>query len=163
MLSMKSIEVSKPTKWWWVRRLDIYAVITFILVPLEFSLEYFALDESLIQSILSTAVWSAPFYFYFLFFSLRRRFKYPYSVNFMEDSIELTYMSFNTEKKVRYSYADVDVFQQGKGKRERLTFARKGAFVPSGLCMNQYNCWSAEKRSEVLEVLTQKGIKVRHP
>ena len=57
----------------------------------------------------------------------------------------------------------IDVFQQGKGKRERLTFARKGAFAPVGPCLNQYNGWSAEKRAEVIDALTEKGIKVRHP
>lgn len=32
------------------------------------------------------------------------------------------------------------------GKRERLTFARKGTFLPGGPCLNQYNGWSTEKR-----------------
>lgn len=66
-------------------------------------------------------------------------------------------------ESIEKAYETIDVYQQGKGKRERLTFARKGPFLPVGPCLNQYNGWSAEKRAEVIEALTEKGIKVRLP
>ena len=66
-------------------------------------------------------------------------------------------------ESIEKAYETIDVFQQGRGKRDRLTFARKGAFLPAGPCLNHYTGWSAEKRTEVIEALTEKGIKVRHP
>ena len=81
----------------------------------------------------------------------------------MDDSIEVVYLSPGKEMKKAYTYETIDIFQQGKGKRERLAFARKGAFLPTGPCLNQYNSWSAEKRADVIEALTEKEIKVRHP
>ena len=35
--------------------------------------------------------------------------------------------------------------------------------MPIGLCLNQYNGGSAKKRAEVIEAVTEKGIKVRQP
>ena len=80
----------------------------------------------------------------------------------MDDSIEVVYLCLGKEKTKTYTYETIDVYQQGKGKRDRITFARKGAFLSVGPCLNQYTGWSAEKRAEVIEVLTKKGIKVRH-
>ena len=81
----------------------------------------------------------------------------------MDDAIEIVYLCPGKEKKMTHPYETIDVYQQGKGKRERLSFARKGAFLPAGPSLNQYTGWSAEKRAEVIEALTEKGIKVRHP
>ena len=81
----------------------------------------------------------------------------------MDDSIEVVYLCLGKEKTKIYTYETIDVYQQGRGKRDRITFARKGAFLPTGPFLNQYNGWSAEKRAEVIEALTEKGIKVRHP
>ena len=81
----------------------------------------------------------------------------------MDDSLEVVYLCLGKEKKKICPYENIDVYQQGKGKRDRITFARKGAFLPNGPCLNQYNGWSAEKRAEVIETLTEKGVKVRHP
>ncbi len=66
-------------------------------------------------------------------------------------------------ESIEKAYETIDVFQQGRGKRDRLIFARKGAFLPAGPCLNHYTGWLAEKRTEVIEALTEKGIKVRHP
>lgn len=87
----------------------------------------------------------------------------PIFRKYNDDSVEVVYLCPGKEKRKAYTYETIDVFQQGKGKRDRITFARKGAFLPSGPCLNQYNGWSAEKRAEVIEALTEKGIKVRHP
>ena len=126
-------------------------------------MEYQDFGKSIFQSVTSGLIWVAPISLYFLLFSVSRRLNYPYVVNIMDDSIEVVYLSPGKEKKKAYTYETIDIFQQGKGKRERLTFARKGAFLPTGPCLNQYNGWSAEKRAEVIEALTEKGIKVRHP
>lgn len=108
-------------------------------------------------------IWTAPIFLCFLFFSFTRRLNYPYAVNITDDSIEVVYLCPSKEKKKAYTYETIDVFQQGRGKRDRLIFARKGAFLPAGPCLNHYTGWSAEKRTEVIEALTEKGIKVRHP
>ena len=126
-------------------------------------MEYQEFGKSIFQSVTSGLIWVAPISLYFLLFSVSRRLNYPYVVNIIDDSIEVVYLSPGKEKKKAYTYETIDIFQQGKGKRERLTFARKGAFLPTGPCLNQYNGWSAEKRAEVIEALTEKGIKVRHP
>lgn len=160
---MKSINISKPTKWWWVKRTDIYAAIILLFLPLYILMEYQDFGKNIFQSVASGLIWAAPIALYFLLFSVSRRFNYPYVVNIMDDSIEVVYLCPGKEKKRTYTYENIDVFQQGKGKRDRITFARKGAFLPSGPCLNQYNGWSAEKRTEVIEALTAKGIKVRHP
>lgn len=160
---MKSIKVSRPTQWWWMKRIDVYAATLFILLPYEVTRQYCSLGKSILQSVVSGVVWAAPIFLCFLFFSVSRRLNYPYVVNIMDDSIEVVYLCPGKEKKKAYAYETIDVFQQGKGKRERLTFARKGAFLPTGPCLNQYNGWSVEKRTEVIEALTEKGIKVRHP
>ena len=160
---MKRIVISKPTKWWWVKRMDIYVAIILVFLPLYISMEYQDFGKSIFQSVTSGLIWVAPISLYFLLFSVSRRLNYPYVVNIMDDSIEVVYLSPGKEKKKAYTYETIDIFQQGKGKRERLTFARKGAFLPTGPCLNQYNGWSAEKRAEVIEALTEKGIKVRHP
>lgn len=160
---MKRIEISKPTKWWWVKRMDIYVAIILVFLPLYISMEYQDFGKSIFQSVTSGLIWVAPISLYFLLFSVSRRLNYPYAVNIMDDSIEVLYLCPGKEKKKTYTYEIIDVFQQGKGKRERLTFARKGAFAPVGPCLNQYNGWSAEKRVEVIDALTEKGIKVRHP
>lgn len=160
---MKSIEVSKPTRWWWVKRMDVYAAVVFIFLPLYALMEYQDFGKSIFQSVVSGVVWAAPIVLCFLFFSVSRRLIYPYSVNIMDDSVEVVYLCPGKEKRKAYTYETIDVFQQGKGKRDRITFARKGAFLPSGPCLNQYNGWSAEKLAEVIEALTEKGIKVRHP
>ena len=160
---MKSSEVSKPTKWWWLKRMDVYAAIVFLLLPLYVLMEYQDLGKSLFQCVVSGLVWAAPMVLCFLLFSVRRRLNYPYVVNIMDDSVEVICLCPGKEKKKTYTYETIDVFQQGKGKRERITFARKGAFAPVGPCLNQYNGWSAEKRAEVIEALTEKGIKIRRP
>ena len=160
---MESIKISKPTKCWWVKRIDIYVAIILVFLPLYISMEYQDFGKSIFQSVASGLIWAAPISLYFLLFSVSRRLDYPYVVNIMDDSIEVVYLSPGKEKKKAYTYETIDIFQQGKGKRERLTFARKGAFLPIGPCLNQYNGWSAEKRAEVIEALTEKGIKVRHP
>jgi hypothetical protein len=160
---MKRIEISKPTKWWWVKRMDIYVAIILVFLPLYISMEYQDLGKSIFQSVTSGLIWVAPISLYFLLFSVSRRLNYPYVVNIMDDSIEVVYLSPGKEKKKAYTYETIDIFQQGKGKRDRITFARKGAFLPTGPCLNQYNGWSAEKRAEVIEALTENGIKVRHP
>ena len=160
---MKRIEISKPTKWWWVKRMDIYVAIILVFLPLYISMEYQDLGKSIFQSVTSGLIWVAPISLYFLLFSVSRRLNYPYVVNIMDDSIVVVYLSPGKEKKKAYTYETIDIFQQGKGKRDRITFARKGAFLPTGPCLNQYNGWSAEKRAEVIEALTEKGIKVRHP
>ena len=162
-MAMKSFEVPQPTQWWWVKRIDVYAATLLILLPLNVLMEYQDFGRSILQSVVSGLVWALPIFLYFLFFSVSRRLNYPYAVNIMDDSIEVVYLCPGKEKKKTYTYETIDVFQQGKGKRERLTFARKGAFAPVGPCLNQYNGWSAEKRAEVIEALTEKGIKVRHP
>ena len=160
---MKSINISKPTKWWWVKRTDIYAAIILLFLPLYILMEYQDFGKNIFKCVASALIWAAPIALYFLLFSVSRRFNYPYVVNIMDDSIEVVYLCPGKEKKRTYTYENIDVFQQGKGKRDRITFARKGAFLPSGPCLNQYNGWSAEKRTEVIEALTAKGIKVRHP
>lgn len=160
---MKRIVISKPTKWWWVKRMDIYVAIILVFLPLYISMEYQDLGKSIFQSVTSGLIWVAPISLYFLLFSVSRRLNYPYVVNIMDDSIEVVYLSPGKEKKKAYTYETIDIFQQGKGKRDRITFARKGAFLPTGPCLNQYNGWSEEKRAEVIEALTEKGIKVRHP
>ena len=143
--------------------MDIYVAIILVFLPLYISMEYQDFGKSIFQSVTSGLIWVAPISLYFLLFSVSRRLNYPYVVNIMDDSIEVVYLSPGKEKKKAYTYETIDIFQQGKGKRERLTFARKGAFLPTGPCLNQYNGWSAEKRAEVIEALTEKGIKVRHP
>ena len=160
---MKRIEISKPTKWWWVKRMDIYVAIILVFLPLYISMEYQDFGKSIFQSVTSGLIWVAPISLYFLLFSVSRRLNYPYAVNIMDDSIEVVYLCLGKEKTNIYTYETIDVYQQGKGKRDRITFARKGAFLPTGPCLNQYNGWSAEKRAEVIEALTEKGIKVRHP
>ena len=160
---MKSIEISKPTKWWWVKRMDVYAAIVLVFLPLYVSMEYQNFGKSFFQSVDSGVIWAAPIFLYFLFFSVSRRLNYPYVVNIMDDSIEVVYLCPGKEKKKTYTYENIDVIQQGKGKRERLTFARKGGFLPVGPCLNQYSGWSGEKRAEVIATLTEKGIKVRRP
>lgn len=160
---MKRIEISKPTKWWWVKRTDVYAAIVLVFFPLYVMMECQDLGKSIFQSVVSGFVWAAPTFLYFLFFSASRRLNYPYAVNIMDDSIEVVYLCLGKEKTNIYTYETIDVYQQGKGKRDRITFARKGAFLPTGPCLNHYNGWSAEKRAEVIEALTEKGIKVRHP
>ena len=160
---MKRIEISKPTKWWWVKRMDIYVAIILVFLPLYISMEYQDFGKSIFQSVTSGLIWVAPISLYFLLFSVSRRLHYPYLVNIMDDSIEVVYLSPGKEKKKAYTYETIDIFQQGKGKRDRITFARKGAFLPTGPCLNHYTGWSAEKRAEVIEALTEKGIKVRHP
>lgn len=52
---------------------------------------------------------------------------YPYSVNIMDDSVEVVYLCPGKEKRKAYTYEIIDEFQQGKGKRDRIAFARKGA------------------------------------
>lgn len=160
---MKRFEIPKPAKWWWVKRMDVYAAVVLVFLPLYVSMEYQDFGKSFFQSVLSGVVWAAPFLFYFIFFSVSRRLNYPYAVNIMDDAIEIVYLCPGKEKKMTYPYETIDVYQQGKGKRERLSFARKGAFLPAGPSLNQYTGWSAEKRAEVIEALTEKGIKVRHP
>lgn len=160
---MKSIEVPKPTGWWWIKRLDIYVAIILVLLPCYILMQYQDFGKSIFQSVASGLLWAAPMFLYCLLFSVSRRLNYPYAVNILDDSIEVVYLCPVKEKKKTYTYETIDVFQQGKGKRERLTFARKGAFAPVGPCLNQYNGWSAEKRAEVIDALTEKGIKVRHP
>ena len=160
---MKRIEISKPTKWWWVKRMDIYVAIILVFLPLYISMEYQDFGKSIFQSVTSGLIWVAPISLYFLLFSVSRRLNYPYAVNIMDDSIEVLYLCPGKEKKKTYTYEIIDVFQQGKGKRDRITFARKGAFLPTGPCLNHYTGWSAEKRAGVIEALTEKGIKVRHP
>jgi hypothetical protein len=160
---MKRIEISKPTKWWWVKRMDIYVAIILVFLPLYISMEYQDFGKSIFQSVTSGLIWVAPISLYFLLFSVSRRLNYPYAVNIMDDSIEVVYLCLGKEKTNIYTYETIDVYQQGKGKRDRITFARKGAFLPTGPCLNHYTGWSAEKRAEVIEALTEKGIKVRHP
>lgn len=160
---MKSIEISKPTRWWWVKRMDVYAAVVFIFLPLYVLMECQDFGKSIFQSVVSGLIWAAPIVLYFLIFSVSRRLVYPFAVNIMNDSVDVVYLCLGKENKRTYTYENIDVFQQGKGKRDRITFARKGAFLPSGPCLNQYNGWSAEKRAEVIEALTEKGIKVRHP
>lgn len=160
---MKSIEVSKPSGWWWVKRMDVYAAVVFIFIPLYVLMECQDFGKSIFQGVASGLIWAAPIALYFLLFSVSRRLIYPYAVKIMDDSVEVVCLCLGKEKTKTYSYDTIDVFQQGKGKRERITFARKGAFLPVGPCLNQYNGWSAEKRAEVIEALTEKGIKVRHP
>ena len=143
--------------------MDIYVAIILVFLPLYISMEYQDLGKSIFQSVTSGLIWVAPISLYFLLFSVSRRLNYPYVVNIMDDSIEVVYLSPGKEKKKAYTYETIDIFQQGKGKRDRITFARKGAFLPTGPCLNQYNGWSEEKRAEVIEALTEKGIKVRHP
>ena len=143
--------------------MDIYVAIILVFLPLYISMEYQDLGKSIFQSVTSGLIWVAPISLYFLLFSVSRRLNYPYVVNIMDDSIVVVYLSPGKEKKKAYTYETIDIFQQGKGKRDRITFARKGAFLPTGPCLNQYNGWSAEKRAEVIEALTEKGIKVRHP
>ena len=162
-MAMKSFEVPQPTQWWWVKRIDVYAATLLILLPLNVLMEYQDFGRSILQSVVSGLVWALPIFLYFLFFSVSRRLNYPYAVNIMDDSIEGVYLCPGKEKKKTYTYETIDDFQQGKEKRDRLTLARKGAFAPVGLCLNQYNGWSAEKRAEVIDALTEKGIKVRHP
>ena len=108
-------------------------------------------------------IWTAPIFLCFLFFSFTRRLNYPYAINITDDSIEVVYLCPSKEKEKAYTYETIDVFQQGRGKRDRLIFARKGAFLPAGPSLNHYTAWLAEKRTEVIEALTEKGIKVRHP
>ena len=160
---MKRIVISKPTKWWWVKRMDIYVAIILVFLPLYISMEYQDFGKSIFQSVTSGLIWVAPISLYFLLFSVSRRLNYPYVVNIMDDSIEVVYLCLGKEKTNIYTYETIDVYQQGKGKRDRITFARKGAFLPTGPCLNHYTGWSAEKRAEVIEALTEKGIKVRHP
>lgn len=160
---MKSIEISKPTRWWWVKRMDVYAAVVFIFLPLYVLMECQDFGKSIFQSVASGLIWAAPIVLYFMIFSVSRRLVYPFAVNIMDDSVEVVYLCLGKENKRAYTYENIDVFQQGKGKRDRITFARKGAFLPVGPCLNQYNGWSAEKRAEVIEALTEKGIKVRHP
>ena len=160
---MKRIVISKPTKWWWVKRMDIYVAIILVFLPLYISMEYQDFGKSIFQSLTSGLIWVAPISLYFLLFSVSRRLNYPYAVNIMDDSIEVVYLCLGKEKTNIYTYETIDVYQQGKGKRDRITFARKGAFLPTGPCLNHYTGWSAEKRAEVIEALTEKGIKVRHP
>lgn len=160
---MKRIEISKPTKWWWVKRMDIYVAIILVFLPLYISMEYQDFGKSIFQSVTSGLIWVAPISLYFLLFSVSRRLNYPYAVNIMDDSIEVVYLCLGKEKTNIYTYETIDVYQQEKGKRDRITFARKGAFLPTGPCLNHYTGWSAEKRAEVIEALTEKGIKVRHP
>lgn len=45
----------------------------------------------------------------------------------MDDSVEVVYLCPGKEKRKAYTYEIIDVFQQGKGKRDRIAFARKGA------------------------------------
>ena len=160
---MKSIEISKPTRWWWVKRMDVYAAVVFIFLTLYVLMECQDFGKSIFQSVASGLIWAAPIVLYFMIFSVSRRLVYPFAVNIMDDSVEVVYLCLGKENKRTYTYENIDVFQQGKGKRDRITFARKGAFLPVGPCLNQYNGWSAEKRAEVIEALTEKGIKVRHP
>ena len=143
--------------------MDIYVAIILVFLPLYISMEYQDFGKSIFQSVTSGLIWVAPISLYFLLFSVSRRLNYPYVVNIMDDSIEVVYLSPGKEKKKAYTYETIDIFQQGKGKRDRITFARKGAFLPTGPCLNHYTGWSAEKRAEVIEALTEKGIKVRHP
>ena len=44
----------------------------------------------------------------------------------MDDSVEVVCLCPGKEKRKAYTYETIDVFQQGKGKRDRITFARKG-------------------------------------
>lgn len=143
--------------------MDIYVAIILVFLPLYISMEYQDFGKSIFQSVTSGLIWVAPISLYFLLFSVSRRLNYPYAVNIMDDSIEVLYLCPGKEKKKTYTYEIIDVYQQGKGKRDRITFARKGAFLPTGPCLNHYTGWSAEKRAEVIEALTEKGIKVRHP
>ena len=143
--------------------MDIYVAIILVFLPLYISMEYQDFGKSIFQSVTSGLIWVAPISLYFLLFSVSRRLNYPYAVNIMDDSIEVVYLCLGKEKTKIYTYETIDVYQQGKGKRDRITFARKGAFLPTGPCLNQYNGWSAEKRAEVIEALTEMGIKVRHP
>ena len=143
--------------------MDIYVAIILVFLPLYISMEYQDLGKSIFQSVTSGLIWVAPISLYFLLFSVSRRLNYPYAVNIMDDSIEVVYLCLGKEKTNIYTYETIDVYQQGKGKRDRITFARKGAFLPTGPCLNHYTGWSAEKRAEVIEALTEKGIKVRHP
>lgn len=160
---MKSIEVSKPTKWWWIKRLDIYVAIILVLLPCYILMQYQDFGKSIFQSVASGLLWAVPMFLYCLLFSVSRRLDYPYIVNIMDDSLEVVYLCLGKEKKKICPYESIDVYQQGKGKRDRITFARKGAFVPNGPCLNQYNGWSADKRADVIEALTRKGIKIRRP
>lgn len=143
--------------------MDIYVAIILVFLPLYISMEYQDFGKSIFQSVTSGLIWVAPISLYFLLFSVSRRLNYPYAVNIMDDSIEVVYLCLGKEKTNIYTYETIDVYQQGKGKRDRITFARKGAFLPTGPCLNHYTGWSAEKRAEVIEALTEKGIKVRHP
>lgn len=143
--------------------MDVYAAVVFIFLPLYVLMECQDFGKSIFQSVASGLIWAAPIVLYFMIFSVSRRLVYPFAVNIMDDSVEVVYLCLGKENKRTYTYENIDVFQQGKGKRDRITFARKGAFLPVGPCLNQYNGWSAEKRAEVIEALTEKGIKVRHP
>ena len=143
--------------------MDVYAAVVFIFLPLYVLMECQDFGKSIFQSVASGLIWAAPIVLYFMIFSVSRRLVYPFAVNIMDDSVEVVYLCLGKENKRTYTYENIDVFQQGKGKRDRITFARKGAFLPIGPCLNQYNGWSAEKRAEVIEALTEKGIKVRHP
>jgi hypothetical protein len=61
---MKRIEISKPTKWWWVKRMDIYVAIILVFLPLYISMEYQDLGKSIFQSVTSGLIWVAPISLY---------------------------------------------------------------------------------------------------
>ena len=79
--------------------MDVYAAVVFIFLPLYALMEYHDFGKSIFQSVVAGVVWAAPIVLCFLFFSVSRRLIYPYSVNIMDDSVEVVYLCPGKEKR----------------------------------------------------------------